>query len=420
MRSLYLLGFLFLFSLQTMAQQNHFIYIQTENKQPFYVKIADRLLSSSSVGYLVIPKLQDGKYEMGIGFPKDEWPLQKITVVIKNNDAGYFLKNFDSKGWGLFNMQTLDIIMASGNSNSKDVAKDAMTDGFADVLADVVNTPSIKQKPVVKEEKEVAVAKPPVVENNKPAVEVKDDIPAVSVKEKETIRAAVKILSTIDTSGRSIVYVDTYENRSDTIRLFIPYKREAVVEKEVTEQKIQPAEPIKKEEPKQEPKTEAKQENKQDAKFIDIELPNPNNKVDSEKTDKKPAASNETVADKKEMANTTKAAAEPVAENKMVVMTNSDCKTNASSDDFLKLRKKMAAETSDDDMIAVAKKVFKTKCFSTEQVSNLSSLFLKDDGRYNFFDAAYPRVNDSQNFPSLVTKLTDDYYITRFKAMIRH
>jgi len=420
MRSLYLVVFLFLFSVHSMAQQNHFIYIQTENKQPFYVKIADRLLSSSSVGYLVIPKLQDGKYEMGIGFPKDEWPLQKMTVVIKNNDAGYMLKNFDSKGWGLFNMQTMDIIMASGNSNSKDAAKDAKTDGFADVLADVVNTPSIKQKPVTKEEKEVAVVKQPAVENNKTVAEVKDDKPAVAVKEKEAVRAAVKLLSTIDTSGRSIVYVDTYENRSDTIRLFIPYKKEPVIEKEVTEKKVQPAEAIKKEEPKPEPKTEVKQENKQDAKFIDMELPNPNNKVDTEKTDKKPAASSETSTDKKEIVNAGKSTVEPVIENKMVVMTNSDCKINASSDDFLKLRKKMAAETTDDGMIAVAKKIFKTKCFSTEQISNLSSLFLKDDGRYNFFDAAYPRVSDSQNFPSLVTKLSDEYYITRFKAMIRH
>ena len=80
----------------------------------------------------------------------------------------------------------------------------------------------------------------------------------------------------------------------------------------------------------------------------------------------------------------------------------------------------MAAEKSDDEMIVVAKKAFKLKCYSTEQISNLSVLFLKDDGRYNFFDAAYPRVSDTQNFNKLATKLTDEYYITRFNAMIRH
>lgn len=80
----------------------------------------------------------------------------------------------------------------------------------------------------------------------------------------------------------------------------------------------------------------------------------------------------------------------------------------------------MAAQKSDENMIVIARKTFVSKCFSTEQVKNLSSLFLKDEGCYNFFDAAYPHVNDTQNFQTLVSRLTDEYYINRFKAMIRH
>ena len=422
MKFFHFLIFLFLFTMQSVAQQNHFIYIQTENKQPFYVKMADHLLSSSSAGYLVIAKLQNGKYEMGIGFPKNEWPLQKITVTVKNNDAGYILKNFESKGWGLFNMQTMDIVMSSGTASLKDSTKETRTDGFADVLADVVSTPSIKEKPVAKEIKEEKTAPlvktEPVAEVNKTVVAVKEDKPIVPVKE-QPIKPAAKLSSTLDTDGRSIVYADTYENKTDTIRLFIPYK--PVVEiKETIEKPVQPVETIKKEEPKQEIKAETKQESKQDAKFIDMELPNPNKKVDSVVADKKEVVSNEAVNNKKEIAPVNKDITESKIEPKAMVIVNSDCKTNASEDDFLKLRKKMAAEKADDEMIVVAKKAFKSKCYSTEQVSNLSALFLKDDGRYNFFDAAYPRVSDTQNFGKLVTKLTDEYYVTRFNAMIRH
>ena len=79
----------------------------------------------------------------------------------------------------------------------------------------------------------------------------------------------------------------------------------------------------------------------------------------------------------------------------------------------------MAAETNDDAMVDAAKKYFKTKCFSTSQVRNLSSLFLNDNGKYKFFDAAYTYVSDSDNFPSLQAELKDDYYINRFKAMLR-
>ena len=79
----------------------------------------------------------------------------------------------------------------------------------------------------------------------------------------------------------------------------------------------------------------------------------------------------------------------------------------------------MASETNADDMIKAAKKRFKSACYSTEQIKNLSVLFLKDETRYNFFDAAYPFVHDTQNFADLVTALSDEYYITRFKAMLR-
>jgi hypothetical protein len=396
--------------MNAVAQQNHFIYIQTENKQPFYVRMADRLLSSSSAGYLVIPKLQDGNYEFGIGFPKNEWPLQKITVPVKNNDAGYILKNFESKGWGLFNMQTMDIIMSTGNSSSADSKNETNGDGFADVLADVVSSPSIKQKTSskeIKEENKIPVTK------SEPGESIKNTAEAEKVKtEKEQVKAAVKLFSVIDTSGRSIVYADTYDNKTDTIRIFIPYKAVAEM-KEIIEKPIQPVETIKKETSK----TEAKEVNKEEKKFLDIELPNPNSKIDSAVSNKQVSLNSD---NKKEIIHANKEITDPQMENPPVIMINSNCKMSATEEDFLKLRKKMAAEKSDDEMIAVAKKAFRSKCYSTEQVSNLGVLFLKDEGRYNFFDSAYPRVSDTQNFSRLVTKLTDEYYITRFKAMIRH
>ena len=79
----------------------------------------------------------------------------------------------------------------------------------------------------------------------------------------------------------------------------------------------------------------------------------------------------------------------------------------------------MAGASNDDAMITEAKKGFKTKCFSTLQVKNLSALFLTDGSKYNFFDAAYPHINDLENFSSLQSELKDEYFINRFKAMIR-
>jgi hypothetical protein len=141
----------------------------------------------------------------------------------------------------------------------------------------------------------------------------------------------------------------------------------------------------------------AKDEKKKETKFLEIELANPNGKI------------SEIRGDSMQHQNISKSQ-----------MINSDCKNLATNEDFLKLRKKMAAAENPDDMIAVSKKFLKTKCFTTEQLKNLSVLFLSDAGKYSFFDAAYPFVSDSQNYTQLESQLTETYYINRFKVMVKH
>jgi hypothetical protein len=100
------------------------------------------------------------------------------------------------------------------------------------------------------------------------------------------------------------------------------------------------------------------------------------------------------------------------------VSVQSQCKAIASGNDFFKLRKNMASEETDEDMVVEAKKFFKTKCFSTEQIKNLGALFLTSAGKYQFFDAAYLHISDQENFSSLEAELKDEYYLKRFKALI--
>ena len=80
----------------------------------------------------------------------------------------------------------------------------------------------------------------------------------------------------------------------------------------------------------------------------------------------------------------------------------------------------MAAAENDDDMITEAKKYFKLKCYTSLQIKNLSTLFLIDGSRYHFLDAAYPYVSDDENFGMLQSELKDEYYLNRFRAMLRN
>ncbi len=102
-----------------------------------------------------------------------------------------------------------------------------------------------------------------------------------------------------------------------------------------------------------------------------------------------------------------------------LAMVNSDCRATASDNDLDKLRVKMLAETGVEERILLARKAFRAKCYYTRQIKALSELFFTDESRYQFLDAAYPYIVDTDNFKSLVSLLTDSYYINRFKAMVR-
>lgn len=406
---LFLTAFLFT-GMFAKAQHNHFVYLQADNKQPFYVKLKENVYSSSASGYLIIPKLQAGTHNLSVGFPKNQWPEQTIPVTISGKDLGYLLKNFDGKGWGLFNIQTMDVIMSStaGGSSTPATKTETKTDEFSTALADVVNTPSIKE---IKEEKkpepvkkEVPVAVIPVsnpVETAKMPEKATEPVKETPAAPKSVIK---KIRSTQTGEASNITYLVSDEFGSDTVDISIPVDKTAVVEtKTEAAKQITPAEPTKvKETAKNTPANG-------DPKFIEIELPNPN-KTSEVTTPKEPVK--EPVKEVKKEEETAKAAP--------LTMINSDCKTVATDEDFMKTRKKMTAQKSDDDMVNAAKKLFKQKCYSTAQVKNLSVLFLKDDSKYKFFDAVYPFVYDSREFKQLESQLTEEYYISRFRSMIRN
>lgn len=441
-------------SLNIKAQQNHFIYIQADNKQPFYAKLDKKLYSSTASGYLVVAKLKTGAYNFVIGFPKNEWPEQYIHCTVEDKDLGYLLKNFGDKGWGFFNLQSLNVLMADNNEKKADVVADVKSDAFSNMLSSVVNDPTIKQNEPVKEEikkivKEEVKTQPAVVSLTVQDKAVEKSEPQSSVAAlpgKEKIEQAPKVSSPIISSpihsklteetkalstivsvpakneivelpkidpviirasivrkiinktpeGMEMVYIDTANAVQDTIRIFIPVDKIVAdgIQAKV-ETKIEPQEQAKAKETS--PLPVLKEEKKKDHKFIEMELPDPAKKINKIKSDS--------------------AAQQAILKT---VMINSDCKNFATDLDFLKLRKKMAGEENPEDMIIAAKKMFKNKCFTSEQIKNLSVLFLKDSGKYSFFDAAYPYVSDSQNYTLLEGQLTDNYYINRFKVMIRH
>jgi hypothetical protein len=125
----------------------------------------------------------------------------------------------------------------------------------------------------------------------------------------------------------------------------------------------------------------------------------------------------EQLADEKKFLDITEQSKEILPSVKKVDKNN--CSSIASESDFLKLRKKMAGQKTEEAMINEAKKGFKPKCFTIEQIKNLGNLFLNEASKFQFYEAAYPNSSDRDNFAVLQTELKENYFIHRFKNLVK-
>lgn len=384
------------------SQRVYYIYLQTENKQPFYVKREVALYGSSATGYLILSKLIDSTYSFTVGFPGNQWPEQHFSVKMNKNDHGFLLKNFGDKGWGLFDLKTLSVQMSGSQEAKPDTLKGTVNEhasSFAGILSKASDDPTLKERPrqqstvekidtnALKQNAGV-IKSDTVVSNSSAGSKIEkyffqDTIKSIgkepSVTENISVEeyrrtTVIKKSESSTTQGFGLVFTDEKNGVTDTIRLLIPNPQGLSV-------------------------TIKEGPQKEEKKFLDIT--NNDTTVKVTEQSKSPVA-------------------EPVKEVAVVVKPTGNCSSVADDNDFFKLRKMMAAAEGDEAMTDEAKKYLKTKCFSVQQIRNLSLLFLTDEGKYRFFDLAYPYISDNGNFSSLQTELKDEYYINRFRAMLRN
>jgi len=404
------------------AQKIYFIYLQTESGIPFFIRINDKLYSSTSSGYLILSRLIDSTYNFKLGFPGKDVDLD-FTTTINKKDHGYLIKDFGEKGWGLFDLQSLSIQMSSSNVKSSaqlNSDSNSRVNAFTDMLSKATDDPSLKQNAVfVKEQEKKPAAvqtlqreekKPDVteavvkdekksetiVQSNKKPEEAKTKFPDINGQDIDSagkgpvIKTGVvykksnviKISGMTTVEGFESVFIDEYQNGSrDTVRILIPGEIKPIISEETKPDSI-----------------------KDNKKFLDVN-PDTTYAVNKSQAEAKKGESKKLW---------------PFNKNKVNGAEVKKCQIIAGNDVFLKLRRKMAGRTNDDGMLEEAKKFFRTKCFTSEQIKNLSSMFLSNAGKYNFFNVAYNYVSDKDNFSSLQSELKDEYYINQFKVMLRN
>ena len=449
-----------------MAQKVFFIYLQSEKQTPFFVKMGDKVHSSTASGYLILSSLKDSVYVFTIGYPGIKAGESKFSVAINNKDHGFLIKNLED-GPGLFDLQTLSVtkplLSSTRNGGQQTVRTDAFTKLLSRATDDAsllfetvkpVETIAVTEKPKEKK-KEVEVEKmtPPPVETNTASIG--------SSGIDETNKEIAKVEETKIDQGEVIqkekASAIVKEKELDE-KISAPTKKEIVTNDEPVDSIKQQATPIEKpiettaivketerEEEMQEKKPEIKNTSPEIQNtpykrsvitrrsessttegfglvFIDADsevkdtirilIPHPKKKfVEEEAVATQPKTSEPEIKEDVKPETSPNASTE---QSKYVIA----CTFRASDKEFLKLRKNMASETNDERMILEAKKYFRNKCFTTEQVRSLSALFLTSASKYQFFDAAFTHVLDPAEFASLGLEIKDEYYLKRFKALI--
>lgn len=325
------------------AQQSYFIYIQSEDKQPFYVILNGKQYNSTITGYSTIPKLTQGQYNIEINAIKNHM-ITRVSFVcsMHEQDVGFLLKNVEGKGFILIDLQTQKTIEPIQAINS---VKTAYTSNFGEMLTDVTDDSALKNK------------------NN-------------------TLAGMVKISENSIDETSLYTYVDVQKSgKVDTIKISIPKNKidtnmigiKTIIKKDML--------PIK------------------DTNNIAVAL-----LKDSVINTSTAVAPNNTL--------TTQA-------TKINPVNNPICHALAGAEEVEKLKRSFVQEALEEDMIALAKRQFEKKCFTTVQIKSLGRLFLSDANRFQFFKAAYPFIYDMDQASSLQYQLVDAYYVSLFQSLFK-
>jgi hypothetical protein len=345
--------------LPSMAQLLHYVYVQSENKTPFIVRHEGKRHVSSAAGYVLLSRLESRVHSLELRLLSDTTTALTFEIPVIKDDIGFFLKHMESGEWVLVNLITLELLRPVERKNSAAPALKT-DDAFTNILAEVVNTPSLREIQVQE-----------AAEKNRPGV----------IDDWTMVR---KLETSLENNIRRMRYLSRDDQKVDTIMLEMEYPAAL---RHALDSEAGQGDGIR--EWKSGQSTALLQ---RDSGVV-------------EKSSKEGAA---------EVA---VAVEEAVAMKEKNSLVQKFCNSSATQDDFFKLRKKMAGVNTDKAMLQLASRAFGSRCYTTEQVRNLSVLFLNDAGKLEFLEIAYPSVYDRERFSELESLFAEVESKNRFRSI---
>jgi hypothetical protein len=124
-------------------QPGNLILLESENKKAFTVRMGDNFFPSSGQGHLVLSRLKDSIYRLGIR-SNNNMAERVFPVTVRHKDLGFQLKGNETD-WVLYNWQTKETIQPLKEKDSSRILNQGVKkeNGFSRLMAAVVNDSSV-------------------------------------------------------------------------------------------------------------------------------------------------------------------------------------------------------------------------------------------------------------------------------------
>jgi hypothetical protein len=375
--------------LATMAFQGlsaqHYIFIEADGQQPFYLKQGNTTKSSSAAGFLIIPKITASEMEFSIGFPKNIYPEVSFYISGTDRDRGFQLKMMEGQGWSLFDRTSLEVIKGGVPKASPiELQLPQKEEGsFAKLLATATDDQSLLERMPKKDSIKKASPGKSITKAEVTAVATKSGLKDSLGKKDKIILPEMSLSAQMENADvKRLVYVEkTVKGGSDTINVEIEKKKTVEVSEPLATPKDSTLIPSS-------PTTIASPSGSSDSI---AQLNKPGADTDSSKANIQVSkASPIIVCDR------------PIADYK----------------DIRALQKKLLGISSEDEQRNYAVKAFGQKCYNTKQALEIGWFFLEETSRLQLFKALKPLIADKASFGNLEASFLKEENIIAFRALV--
>lgn len=358
--------FLCLFGFVPFLLAQHYIFIEAEGQQPFYLKKSGETYSSTATGFIILSKLNAKDIEFIIGFPNNLFPEVAFKVNGLVKDRGFYLiKQTEGKGWVLLDRSNSELISGGMVQAKTIISSSSSSTGFAELLADatgdktLVDRSSLISTPAAK----------PVAANvkSKPTSTVaKGQTNPKQINKPAGLGVIRSYIQSDDSSSLRITYFEKgAKDNWDTVYVEI----EKMLEKAVPRSLMQ----------------------------MDFN----NNPVKSLESPEKKSVN-------------------VLPASSLSSSPSSDCiNPIALPKDIRELQRKISRSSSFDEQIAIAVKSVSEKCYTTKQIKELGTSFLDEQNRLTFYARARKWVVDPALYSELEQSFLQESSIKAFREMMK-